>query len=68
MLFERGQKVVFIGDSITDSGRRDASAPYGNGYVSLVRAFVLGRYPELGLTFENRGIGGDTVRHLDARW
>ncbi len=68
MLFERGQKVVFIGDSITDCGRRDASAPYGNGYVSLVRGFVIGRYPELGLTFENRGIGGDTVRHLDARW
>lgn len=68
MMFERGQKVVFIGDSITDCGRRDASAPYGHGYVSLVRSFVIGRYPELDLTFENRGIGGDTVRHLDARW
>ncbi len=68
MAFERGQKVVFIGDSITDCGRRDASAPYGNGYVSLVRAFVIARYPELNLAFENRGIGGDTVRHLDARW
>jgi len=68
MLFERGQKVVFIGDSITDCGRRDANAPYGNGYVSLVRGFVIGRYPELDLHFENRGIGGDTVRHLAARW
>lgn len=68
MLFEHGQKIVFIGDSITDCGRRDANAPYGNGYMSLVRAFVAARYPELHLTFENRGIGGDTVRHLDARW
>ncbi|MEJ7901941.1 MAG: SGNH/GDSL hydrolase family protein [Thermomicrobiales bacterium] len=68
MMFEHGQKIVFIGDSITDCGRRDANAPYGNGYVSQVRAFVVGRYPELDLTFENRGIGGDTVRHLDARW
>lgn len=68
MLLERGQKIVFIGDSITDCGRRDANAPYGNGYVSLVRAFVSARYPELDLTFENRGIGGDTVRHLDTRW
>ncbi len=68
MVFEHGQKIVFIGDSITDCGRRDANAPYGNGYVSLVRAFVVGRYPELDLTFENRGIGGDTVRHLHARW
>ena len=68
MLFERGQKVVFIGDSITDCGRRDANAPYGNGYMSLVRSFVIGRYPELDVHFENRGIGGDTVRHLEARW
>ncbi len=68
MLFEHGQKILFIGDSITDCGRRDASAPYGNGYMSLVRAFVTARYPELQLTFENRGIGGDTVRHLAARW
>jgi lysophospholipase L1-like esterase len=29
---------------------------------------VIGRYPELGLTFENRGIGGNTVRHLEERW
>jgi lysophospholipase L1-like esterase len=68
MLFGQGQKILFIGDSITDCGRRDAFAPFGNGYVSLVRAFVSARYPELGLRFENRGIGGDTVRHLDARW
>ncbi len=68
MMFEKGQKIVFIGDSITDCGRRDAEAPYGNGYVSIVRSLVTARYPELGLTWENRGVGGDTVRHLDARW
>jgi lysophospholipase L1-like esterase len=68
MLFEQGQKIVFIGDSITDCGRRDVSSPFGSGYMNLVRSFVIGRYPELGLTFENRGIGGDTVRHLDQRW
>lgn len=68
MIFERGQRIVMIGDSITDCGRRDAFAPYGNGYVSLVQAFITARYPELDLAFENRGIGGDTVRHLKARW
>lgn len=68
MLFERGQKILFIGDSITDCGRRDTNAPYGNGYVSLVRAFVEARYPELGLVWENRGIGGNTTEHLLARW
>ena len=68
MLFEKDQKIVFIGDSITDCGRRDVNAPFGNGYMNLVRAFVTARYPELSLEFVNRGIGGDTVRHLDARW
>ncbi len=68
MIFEQGQKILFIGDSITDCGRRDENAPYGDGYMSLVRAFVDARYPELQLSWENRGIGGDTVRHLDSRW
>ena len=64
-----GQKVVFIGDSITACGRRGTvHMPYGNGYVSLVRSFLLARYPEYNLTIENRGIGGDTIRHLKARW
>lgn len=68
MIFAQGQRIVFIGDSITDCGRRDMFAPYGNGYMSLVRAFVTARSPELGLQWENRGIGGDTTRHLRARW
>ena len=68
MLFENGQKIVFIGDSITDCGRRDVAAPYGNGYVSLVCTLLQARYPERHLTIVNRGIGGDTTRHLAARW
>lgn len=68
MIFEAGQRVVFIGDSITDCGRRDVAAPYGDGYMSLVRAFVTASYPHLGLTWVNRGVGGDTVRELRARW
>ena len=38
--FEQHQKILFIGDSITDCGRRDANAPFGSGYVNLVRALV----------------------------
>jgi lysophospholipase L1-like esterase len=68
VIFGQGQRIVMIGDSITDCGRRDAFAPYGNGYVSLVQSFLTARYPGLGLEFENRGIGGDTVRHLKERW
>lgn len=69
LVFGAGQKLLFIGDSITDCGRRNApGAPYGNGYVYLARAFLLARYPALGLQIENRGIGGNTVRDLETRW
>jgi lysophospholipase L1-like esterase len=68
MIFEAGQRIVFIGDSITDCGRREGQAPFGNGYASLVRAMVTARYPELGLSWENRGISGNTVRDLRDRW
>jgi lysophospholipase L1-like esterase len=68
MILRTGQRVVFIGDSITDCGRRDTAAPYGSGYMSLVRALVTARFPERELEWVNRGVGGDTVRDLAARW
>ncbi|MBO4208777.1 SGNH/GDSL hydrolase family protein [Micromonospora echinofusca] len=68
MIFEAGQRIVFIGDSITDCGRRDVAAPYGSGYVSLVRALVTAAHPQTRLTWVNRGISGDTVRDLRKRW
>lgn len=68
MMFEADQRIVFIGDSITDCGRRDVRAPYGDGYLSLVRAFVTARHPATPLTWVNRGVSGDTVRDLAARW
>lgn len=68
VIFQQGQRVVFIGDSITDCGRRDHAAPYGDGYMSLVQALTTAARPELGLTWVNRGISGDTVRDLAARW
>ena len=74
LIFGPDQKLLFIGDSITDCGRRGNAdgtgphAPYGNGYVHLVRAFLLARYGELGLEIVNRGISGNTVRDLDRRW
>ena len=68
MLFGPGQMILFIGDSITDAGRRGRDAPYGNGYVSLVRNFLLARYPDLHLIVINQGISGNTTRDLRARW
>jgi lysophospholipase L1-like esterase len=66
--FEANQKIIFIGDSITDCGRRDTAAPYGNGYVSLLRSLLLARYPERKLTIINKGISGNTTRDLVGRW
>lgn len=68
LVFTGGQRLVFIGDSITDAGRRQDAAPYGSGYVHLARAFLIARYPELGLDIINQGIGGNTIRDLDRRW
>ncbi|GAA3452107.1 SGNH/GDSL hydrolase family protein [Dactylosporangium matsuzakiense] len=68
MIFGPGQRVLFIGDSITDAGRTGPLPPYGDGYFNLLRALVTARHPDLDLTWLNRGIGGDTVRHLRERW
>ncbi len=68
MLFERYQRIVCIGDSITDCGRRQEAALFGNGYVSLIRAFLLARYPALNVEIFNEGISGNTIRDLAQRW
>lgn len=63
------QTILFIGDSITDAGRRERPyAPLGNGYVNFAANFLLARHPELDLTIENRGVSGDTTREMRAHW
>lgn len=63
-----GQAFLFIGDSITDCGRRAEAAPLGNGYVSLLVDLVTARWPERAITWINQGIGGNKVTDLQARW
>ncbi len=73
MLFEKGQTILFIGDSISDYER---ARPVGEGifnawgrsYVADVGALLGCMYPELGLRVTNMGIGGNQVRDLEARW
>ena len=55
LVFQSGQTVLFIGDSITDCGRRQDQEQLGNGYVRKV-------------SYVNKGIGGDTVEGLESRW
>ncbi|WP_169082181.1 SGNH/GDSL hydrolase family protein [Paenibacillus sp. PL91] len=73
MKLEKGQRLVMIGDSITDCERK---FPYGEGlfqgvgkgYVALVDAMLQAAYPELSIRVTNMGIGGNTIRDLKARW
>ena len=67
-LLKNGQTILFIGDSITDCGRRDSAFPYGDGYVRLFREIALARNPKLDFHVINTGIGGHKVDDLKARW
>ncbi|NES27497.1 GDSL family lipase [Micromonospora terminaliae] len=65
----RGGRVLFIGDSITDAGRdRSCGDDLGTGYAMMASAWFTARHPRHGATFLNRGISGDRVRDLRARW
>ena len=60
---------VFQGDSITDWGRaRTAPENLGGGYACLAAAGIQYRQPGRGAEFINRGISGNRVVDLEARW
>lgn len=56
--------IVFVGDSITDAGRREDPAALGEGYVRIIAERLEGS----GDRIVNSGISGDRVRDLQARW
>ena len=61
--------IVFIGDSITDTGRLEAAyRPFGYGFVHFVAYRLLAQYPQYNLSIINTGISGNTIRDLDNRW
>ena len=62
------QTILFIGDSITDCGRRDVNRPLGGGYVKLFADLLTVHEPEKRITVINKGIGGDRVTGLQNRW
>lgn len=73
MLLERGDTLLFIGDSISDY---DRARPVGEGlfnawgrsYVADAGALLGCMYPELNLRVVNMGVSGNQIRDLDARW
>ena len=69
-----GSVVLFQGDSITDAGRDrgvadpNSASALGSGYPLLVASAALEAHPDRGLRFYNRGISGNKVPDLAARW
>lgn len=69
LALSRGDSILFIGDSITDCGRRVGQVgPMGRGYPLLVSSRLSAKFPHLGLSFVNKGISGDRIKDLAARW
>ena len=70
-LFEPGARVLFQGDSITDMGRGRTEDPnhiLGHSYVFIIAARQGAAFPVQGVTFINRGVSGNTLADLAARW
>ncbi len=73
MKLEKAEKLLFIGDSITDCDRakpvgEGLFGALGNGFVAYVDAFLQSTYPDLGIRVVNKGISGNKVRELKSRW
>jgi lysophospholipase L1-like esterase len=70
---QEGDNYIFLfqGDSITDGNRSrntDWNHVLGHGYAYLIAARLWFELPPKGLHFFNRGISGNTVNDLLARW
>lgn len=60
------QRLLFIGDSITDAGR--GTDDLGHGYALLTAAKLAASDPKKSWVFFNRGIGGNKIADLRNRW
>lgn len=72
-LFDKGDRLLFMGDSITDSNRLYEAMPagwgsWGDGYVNLLNAYTTALLPEEELMVVNRGVSGNTIVDLEQRW
>ncbi|MEI7435693.1 MAG: SGNH/GDSL hydrolase family protein [bacterium] len=65
---KNGEKILFIGDSITDCGRRANGGTLGDGYVRWFEVLLTLREAEKQVTIINKGISGDRVTGLQQRW
>jgi lysophospholipase L1-like esterase len=61
MSLRNGDRILFLGDSITEQGVQP------HGYVTLLRERLTARYPDLALEIIGAGISGNKVTDLDKR-
>ncbi|NQU26242.1 MAG: SGNH/GDSL hydrolase family protein [Candidatus Nealsonbacteria bacterium] len=68
----KGATLLFQGDSITDMrwgrNQNDRNHYLGHSYVYLIASRLHTDVPQADLNFLNRGISGNTVADLKARW
>ncbi|MDR0995029.1 MAG: SGNH/GDSL hydrolase family protein [Tannerella sp.] len=73
----QGLRFLFQGDSITDGNwgqngskvrRADGNNILGHGYVFAIAARIGADFPQADFTFMNRGVWGNTLLNLEARW
>ena len=80
---EKGQRIVFAGDSITDGAwgggngtklptaqrnQTDLNHIFGHSYMMLCATRLMADHPEQELQFYNRGISANTLANLEERW
>lgn len=68
---KKGFTVLFQGDSITDGNRtrnNDWNHVMGHGYAYIAASRLWCDFPERNLHFFNRGISGNKIPDLAARW
>lgn len=69
MLFSEFERIVFLGDSVTDAGSvcpigEGLGNNVGYGYVRIIENLLSATYPELCVRVTNAGIAANTTRHL----
>ena len=71
---EKGNVILFQGDSITDAGRNkeemaaNNTKALGSGYAFMAASQMLYKYADKELSIYNKGISGNKVYQLAERW
>ncbi len=82
-VFAMAQRILYIGDSVTDGGwgrsggsmlapekrnHTDLNHLYGHSYMMLCASELESRHPQRHYVMMNRGVSGDDMERLTARW